>query len=242
MLMNEESTKEVRRRRLIELLKEISSEMNQAQFCSRIGADPSLISQAKTGNRPLPEKWARRIEQIFNKPRLWMDGAQNQNYPDWGEWGSPEVKELDPMKSLYNVSEAPEIKRYRVPLISGVQAGKWTDIVDNFEPGDAEDWLPTTATVGPHAFALRVEGDSMTAPAGKSIPEGAIVIVDPEAYADNGSIVVAKMADSDRATLKKLVIDGPNRYLRPLNPDYAVIPINGNCHIVGVAKKVEFDL
>jgi SOS-response transcriptional repressor LexA len=44
------------------------------------------------------------------------------------------------------------------------------------------------------------------------------------------------------ATIKKLMIDGPNKYLMPLNPDYRPIKINGNCTIVGVVKKVEFDL
>lgn len=140
-----------------------------------------------------------------------------------------------------NVAPGPAV-RGRVPLISSVTAGQWAEVVDNFQPGDAEEWRETTANVGPHAFALRVEGDSMTAPTGVSIPHGSIVIVDPDSEARNGSIVVAKLEDVQEATLKKLVIDGPNSYLRPLNPVYAPIPINGNCRIIGVARKVELDL
>ncbi|WHI52961.1 LexA family transcriptional regulator [Microbulbifer sp. MLAF003] len=132
--------------------------------------------------------------------------------------------------------------RSTVPLISSVQAGGWAEVVDNFQPGDAEEWRETTAKVGPNAFALRIEGDSMTSPTGVSIPHGSIVIVDPDVEYTNGSIVVAKLIDVQEATIKKLVIDGPNRYLKPLNPNYAPIPINGNCRIVGVAKKVEIDL
>ncbi len=82
----------------------------------------------------------------------------------------------------------------------------------------------------------------MTASAGVSIPDGAIVIVDPDIEARNGSIVVAKLEDNQEATLKRLVIDGPYRYLKPLNPIYQPIHINGNCHIVGVVRKFEFDL
>ncbi|WP_444923472.1 S24 family peptidase [Microbulbifer sp. DLAB2-AF] len=140
-----------------------------------------------------------------------------------------------------NVTPGPAI-RGRVPLISSVTAGQWREVVDNFQPGDAEEWRETTANVGPHAFALRVEGDSMTAPTGISIPHGSVVIVDPDTEARNGSIVVAKLVDIQEATLKKLVIDGPNSYLRPLNPLYTPIPINGNCRIIGVARKVELDL
>lgn len=134
------------------------------------------------------------------------------------------------------------LHRTIVPLISSVQAGGWTEVLDNFYPGDAEEWRETTAKVGPNAFALRIEGDSMTAPIGVSIPHGSIVIVDPDAEYTNGSIVVAKLIDVQEATIKKLVLDGPNKYLTPLNPNYGPIPINENCRIVGVAKKVEIDL
>lgn len=170
-----------------------------------------------------------------------------------------EPKDIDPAQSItfnreseYAIREPPS-QRYqiiskgprihtRVPLISSVQAGDWAEIVDSFQPGEADEWWETTARVGPGAFALRVEGDSMTSLAGISIPDGAIVIVDPDAAYSNGSIVVAKLDDVQEVTLKRLVIDGPNKYLKPLNTAYAPIRINSNCHIIGVAKKMEFDL
>lgn len=130
----------------------------------------------------------------------------------------------------------------RLPLISWVQAGQWAEAVEEFAPGDASEWRETTAKVSENAFMLKVFGDSMVSQSGVSIPEGSIVVVDPEAPADNGKIVVAKIADSNEATLKKLVIDGPHKYLKPLNPAYRMIEIDGNCTIVGVVKKVEIDL
>jgi len=145
------------------------------------------------------------------------------------------------MKWLYN---APRIHT-RVPLISWVRAGTWADIEDpsTVAVDDVEEWRETTAIVSDRAFALRVVGDSMANPYGApSIPEGSVVIVDPEKPADNGSIVVAMLDDSNQATIKRLVIDGPNKYLKPLNPAYRTIEINGNCSVVGVVKKVEIDL
>ncbi|MEG2269219.1 MAG: S24 family peptidase, partial [Acinetobacter sp.] len=50
----------------------------------------------------------------------------------------------------------------------------------------------------------------------------------------NGNLVVAKLTDANEATFKKLVIDGGSMYLKPLNPQYPLIPINGNCRIIGV--------
>lgn len=135
-----------------------------------------------------------------------------------------------------NVEPATFAAGRKVPLISEVRAGEWAEQCDQFAPGDAEDWIEAGANVGKRAFALRVEGDSMTSPTPPSIPHGAIVIVDPDIDAVNGSLVVAKLTDTQGTTFKKLVIDGPNKYLKPLNPDYKPIQVNGNCIIVGVVK------
>ncbi|QCW23449.1 SOS-response repressor and protease [Yersinia phage YeP2] len=37
-------------------------------------------------------------------------------------------------------------------------------------------------------------------------------------------------------------MDGPFRYLVPLNPNYKMLEVNGNCRIVGVVKQVIMDL
>lgn len=83
----------------------------------------------------------------------------------------------------------------------------------------------------------------MTNPNGSpSVPEGYIIIVDPCRQAENGDLIIARLEDSMDATFKKLVIDGGLRYLKPLNPAYPVIKINGNCTIIGKVVKIELDL
>lgn len=52
----------------------------------------------------------------------------------------------------------------RVPLISWVQAGEWTETHDLYSPGDAEEWLPCPVRHSPDTYALRVKGDSMESP------------------------------------------------------------------------------
>lgn len=136
-----------------------------------------------------------------------------------------------------NVLPGPEI-RGRVPLISSVQAGQWAEIVDNFQPGDAEEWRETTARIGPHGFALRIEGDSME----PTILNGAVVIVDPARTPVNGSIVVVRQNGDSVATIKRLVQDGPLTYLKPDNPRYPIMQMARDAVIVGVAVKVEIDL
>lgn len=119
----------------------------------------------------------------------------------------------------------------RVPLISEVQAGQWTDICDNFNPGEADEWVrPNASKPGRHAFALEVVGESMTSPfvgAGVlTFPEGTTIIVDPNQAADAGHFVVAKDVGTQKATFKKLMYDGGRWYLKPLNPEYKTVEID----------------
>ena len=44
--------------------------------------------------------------------------------------------------------------------------------------------------------------------------------------------------DTNQATFKQLVIDGPRRYLKPLNPRYPVIPIEREARICGVVREM----
>lgn len=139
-----------------------------------------------------------------------------------------------------NVEPAPGPKgRRRAPVISWVQAGDWAEAADPYPPGDGEGFEEVPDTAGPNVFWLRVVGDSMTAPTGMSIPEGHLILVDPDQQAENGSLVVAKLTETDEVTFKKLVIDAGQKYLKPLNPAYETIKINGNCRMVGVVREAK---
>lgn len=143
--------------------------------------------------------------------------------------------------AYFNTEPGPSVAK-KVPLLSLVQAGAWTEVEEKFMQ-EATEWRETTARVSKAAFALRVVGDSMLNPHGSpSIPEGSVVIVDPEIEPSNGKIVVARLEGTQEATLKKLVIDGAQRYLMPLNPAFKAIDINGNCKILGVVRKIEIDI
>lgn len=126
--------------------------------------------------------------------------------------------------NLRNVAAGPSIKG-RVPLISWVQAGEWSEAIDLYEPGEAEDMISCPATHSPQTFALRVEGDSMTSATGKSYPHGSIIFVDPEQRGGvmPGDRVIAKLAGHDKVTFKQLAEDRQGYYLTPLNSAHPVI-------------------
>ncbi|WP_448885120.1 LexA family protein [Citrobacter telavivensis] len=134
-------------------------------------------------------------------------------------------------------------KMRRIPVISWVQAGQFTESKAAEFFSEVDKWVETSLRIGDSSFALEVKGDSMTNPYGlPTIPEGATVIVDPDAEPLHGKIVVARLDGTNEATIKKLVIDGPQKFLVPLNPRYPNISINGNCLIIGVVKGVQYEL
>ncbi|HHR6399544.1 LexA family protein [Providencia alcalifaciens] len=131
----------------------------------------------------------------------------------------------------------------KIPVLSYVQAGNFTDYAPNQIYDEDLEFIETTLRVSPLSFALKVIGDSMTNPYGlPSIPEGSTVIVDPNAEIVSGKFVVARLQGTDEVTVKRYVIDGPNKFLMPLNPRYNNIPINGNCEIIGLVRGVQYEL
>lgn len=202
--------------------------LTQQQLGDKVGVSgTTLVYWERDENKPKGENLLKLAKVLKTTAKYLIDGIEEKNT-------TTKIREEN---KIYGINFN------SVPLISAVQAGEWSAIVDDFQPGDADKWIETTAKVGPQAFALKVVGDSMTNPNGMpSIPDGFVVIVDPQAEPINGRVVVAKLDSQTEATVKKLVIDGPNRYLMPLNPRYDKIVINGDCTIVGVVVKMEYDL
>lgn len=122
----------------------------------------------------------------------------------------------------------------KVPLISWVQAGMWSEIPTSVESFDAELWLPCPVNISKSGYALRVVGDSMTnyGP-GKSYPAGCVIFVDPELEVNNGDRVIATIPGSNEATFKVLVKDAGRYYLKPINPQYPIIELTEEMEICG---------
>ncbi|QXP89476.1 LexA family protein [Methylococcus capsulatus] len=131
-----------------------------------------------------------------------------------------------------SVEPGPEICR-GVPLISWVQAGRWTEIVEGFDPGGTETWLPSPRKLSKKAFALRVRGISME----PRFQDGDIIFVDPEITPVHGKFVVARLGMENEATFKQLVEGDGRKFLRALNPDWPgprLLPLDEDATIVGV--------
>lgn len=139
-----------------------------------------------------------------------------------------------PDESNFQIIEQP-VRMYRYPVVSTVAAGAWAEAVES-EFSDRHETSDYRAKG--RAFWLEVAGDSMTAPAGISVPEGMLILVDPGVEARPGRMVVAKLPSSNEATFKKLIEDAGQLYLKPLNPAYSMIKCTEDCRIIGVAVRL----
>ncbi len=203
--------------------------INQTKLAKRCGMSTSSFTDYKKGRRGKEE--VRTL--IANEP-----GWNYQDMLDLGEWLLNGGSFVD-FKKGDNATFLPEAQPVsrKIPLISFVQAGDWHDAVDNFHPGDAEEWVTASPNLGPRSFSLRVNGKSME----PEFREGEYINVDPDAQVNSGDYIIAKNGDEE-ATFKQYYKDGNRHLLVPLNKDWRKpIDMTGkDWHIVGrVMEKVK---
>ncbi|NBL79471.1 helix-turn-helix domain-containing protein [Proteus sp. G2672] len=148
---------------------------------------------------------------------------------------------ISPAELMFGSQSDQVIKNYEYPLFTKVQAGAFSTEFNSYTQKDAVSWIPTAKKASERSFWLEVEGQSMTAPPGgkPSFPEGMLILVDPEEEVEFGDFCVARLLN-DEFTFKRLIRDGGIEYLEPLNPRYDLIPINGNCTIIGKVIKSQW--
>ncbi len=103
----------------------------------------------------------------------------------------------------------------RVPIISWQQAGDYA----NFDIKDAQEWTWTDVETGPRTYALIVKDDSMM----PRYEPGATIIVDPDRQPQHRNIVIFKWKKTGDVSCAQFLVDGPNKYLKPHNPDYKTV-------------------
>ncbi|EMH4146676.1 TPA: LexA family protein [Providencia stuartii] len=148
---------------------------------------------------------------------------------------------VSPAELMFGDRSDQVVSNYEYPLFTKVQAGAFTGNSNTYTEKDAIAWIPTARKASDDAFWLEVEGHSMTAPQGgrPSFPEGILILVDPEEPVDIGDFCIARL-HGDEFTFKRLIRESGQCYLEPLNPRFEMIPINGNCTIIGKVIKSQW--
>ena len=111
---------------------------------------------------------------------------------------------------------------------------------DNTLPDEHETTV-TDVSVSDQAFGLIIKDSSME----PMFTIGTTIILDPNCQPKDRGFVLVKLANHDDAIFRQLIIDAPNRYLRPLSPDledFKLLPLKNNDQICGslVQAKMNF--
>jgi SOS-response transcriptional repressor LexA len=101
----------------------------------------------------------------------------------------------------------------KVPLLTWSQVISWTT---EGEAKTEEGLLFTDAKVGAKAFALQMNDASME----PLFPKGTLLFMDAEKTPKDRSYVAVTLSGYPEAIFRQLIIDGPNRYLKPISPDF----------------------
>lgn len=198
------------------------AELTQAQVAERAGMSQAAYQKLESGrakrSRFLPD-----IAKVLGVSAMWLSDGVERRYSPGGTIVTTEQ----------NVVPADPRLRGLAPEISWVAAGAWADACHVECDPEAINWHPRPAGASDETFVLRVSGLSMW----PEYAEGVLIFVDPQREPVSGDDVVAVLTDTGETTFKRLSIEpGGERTLRAINPDWRnpILPINGNCQIVGV--------
>jgi len=160
--------------------------LSQADLADRIGISQQAVNQLEKGETQRPRK-LREIAVALECTEDWLLGGSGKPQPPKG-----------------------------VGLISWVQAGALAEVIDSYQPGDAEMWIDYPAKHS-KMIALRVKGNSMN----KISPDGSIIIIDlNDREMTSNRLYVVKIGDD--ATFKRFR-NNPPRLVPETTGDFKTI-------------------
>lgn len=126
-----------------------------------------------------------------------------------------------------------------IPVITWEMAANWSKTKTQLKKQSWGNWVSTDAVVSNNAFALMMQGDAMM----PRFPDGTVLVIDPNCTPKNRDFVIGITKDQSTAACKQLLIDGSDRYLKPINKDFqsTLIKDNKDCEIIGVVVQARMD-
>lgn len=216
---------EIRKANLLELI-ETKANGSQKDFANAVPTAPAYISQIINGTigrngKPavVGTAMARKIEKSFELDHGYMDVAHNS-----------ELK----LDNNIDLSRKITLEGQPVPVISWVAAGSFSSIETVIKDAEISEYLPPNKDCGKNGYGLRVTGMSMFP---YFLPDDRIY-VNPDIQTfdlKTDDLVIVACSGDTEATFKKLIIEGNDRYLQPLNPNWPdqIIKLTEDCRLVG---------
>lgn len=207
---------------------------------------PERIAKAIKHSKKLKKEIARECGVTPSAVTQWITGDSKSMKPEnlfalaqatgvSAEWLANGAGEMTGAAAGFDSNVEPvsgPFRYYEYPEISWVQAGLPVEAVEISNVASCEVH-PSDAWAGPNGFWLKVKGPSMTSPNGMSFPEGMVILVAPGFDVESSQFVVAKMVDTNEATFKQFIWDSGRAFLKPLNPSFPTVEMDGEWVLVG---------
>lgn len=177
------------------------NDLTQTELAKRIDCGISTVNSWVKGNTQPNQKQRKKLCEVFGitEAELFMEPSKQH--------------ETDHRESVT-----------QIPVISPISAGDPREYADDFPEGFAEEYVPCGGSriieEDPSAFALRIEGDSMS----PRYLHGDYIIASPAREILPNYPVIAKINDNE-ATCKILKETNDKIILIALNPAYAPIEV-----------------
>ncbi len=216
----------------------------QEVLADKIGVSPGYVSQLLNGTRPITEKTARKFEKRLNLPEFWFDRLDGSGplvtIEQKVEGSTMEIKDGKSSyltvagRDQHNIPEKNRIINIdtrKVPIMEAQQ------ILAGQSPSELNDdnhhnWIERAPSVPLNSYAFIMPNNSMTNPSGgRSIPAGYQIIIDPNQKPEQGDIAIIRYGET--ILIKQLEVDGPNKNLVALNPQYPPIAMTDDCTVLG---------
>ena len=122
----------------------------------------------------------------------------------------------------------------RAPLLTWEQVLNWPSNKQKFSE---LEYLLTDADVGSNVYALRVKDTAMR----PLFPEETALIIDPDIQPEDRDYIIIHFKLQKQAIFRQILFDGDDRYLKPLNPDFKLMPLEKNYKFLGVVLQSRGD-
>lgn len=227
------------------------SGVSSSDLARKCGVRPQAISQQVTGkSKGASAKNLLVIARALGVDPAWLatgNGEHNHHNPTVDDVGhqNPRI-ERDACHETHEHQTVSEVSTPKDSLIGKAIVG-WFPILDSLPGAEMINELDkleqnsnrlmqaTSTRCSPSSFYLKMEGKSME----PEIPDGFLVLVDPELKYQHGDIVATRNG-SGNANIKMLSKDGDKWYLVPKNPDraYRTEEMDKEAEVVGVIREI----
>ena len=187
--------------------------ISQPELAKRARVTKSAVSQWENGS----------TKELKADHLLAVAKALNVS-PDWLATGR------GPKQRTQDIDQGSEPKVSLIPLLTWAQVRDWHETAGASHTSGIMDWVAVVGTFGPRTFALHVCGDSME----PAFFEGDTIIVDPDREPKGRDYVIVIGKPTSEPTFKQLLVEVDERYLKPANRRYHILPVTADMVIVGV--------